>query len=79
MPVDDLDGDGPEDNTVPELDAEHVRKDVTRWLEALENPTKALNAWEEDFLESVSDDFTRYGRLTQNQMDKLEEIYDRKA
>jgi len=38
-----------------------------------------LNDWEEEFVESVETFFKKNGYLTENQEDKLEEIYRKKS
>jgi hypothetical protein len=53
-----------------------LAKDIAIWIAALEDQTDRMSAWETSFLESISDQFEN-GNLTENQINKLKEIYDR--
>jgi hypothetical protein len=52
---------------------------AAQMLEALEAPYKILNAWEQEFLENVTDQFNRNGRLSERQYQVLERIHTEKA
>ena len=48
-------------------------------LNALETPLKDLTKWEENFLESVSDQFQRTRDLSDRQLEVLDRIYTEKT
>lgn len=52
---------------------------ITEMLTALETPHKVLTPWEQEFIESVSDQFTRRGSLSDKQFTILERIYTEKT
>lgn len=52
---------------------------IMHMLQTLEMPTRRLTAWELQFLESVSDQFTRRGSLSERQFGTLERIYAEKT
>lgn len=52
---------------------------VSEMLADLVAPRKALTKWEEQFVESVSDQFDRNGSLTPKQIETLEKIHEEKA
>ncbi len=52
---------------------------LREWLEALENPTVSLTAWESQFLESISDQLDRVGCLSAKQAEILRKLYSEKA
>lgn len=57
-----------------------TRKELIKhFLHELETPYKELTAWETDFVESVSDQFTRKGTLSDKQYTILERIYAEKT
>lgn len=56
-----------------------TREMIQHMIKELENPTKKLTEWELGFLESVSDQFTHRGSLSDKQFDKLETIYAEKT
>ena len=46
------------------------------WINAcLTEATKPLSKWEQDFLQSISDDLTFTGKLSDKQIETLERIY----
>jgi hypothetical protein len=52
---------------------------IKTMLEALETPYKTLTKWEEDFVESLTDQFQRKGWLSDRQFEILERIYAEKT
>lgn len=54
-------------------------KVIKDWLKALESPRRELTAWENDFVESVSDQFTQQGSISDKQETILERIYAEKT
>lgn len=52
---------------------------VEHWLEELETPYKRLTDWEQQFVESVSDQLTNRGHLSERQLEILERIYAEKT
>ncbi len=52
---------------------------LREWIDALAAPKKTLTKWESDFVESISDQLTMRGWLSDAQIDKLEQIYADKA
>ena len=52
---------------------------ITHMLTALETPKTPLTPWEENFLESISDQFTQRGTLSDKQFDILDRIYTEKS
>lgn len=54
-------------------------KDIGHWIEALASPNKELSKWEMDFIESVTDQWERYHRLSDRQIEILERIYAEKT
>lgn len=52
---------------------------VKHMLRELEMPAKRLTSWELSFLESVSDQFTSRGSLSEKQVEVLERIYAEKT
>lgn len=52
---------------------------ISRFIEALEQPKKTLTRWEEDFLVSIRDQFDRTGELSERQFEILEKLYTEKA
>jgi hypothetical protein len=51
-------------------------KYITIWIGALEDQTDRMTEWEVGFLESVSDQFEN-GNLTEKQINRLKEIYEK--
>ncbi|HET8773956.1 MAG TPA: hypothetical protein VFP80_09205 [Thermoanaerobaculia bacterium] len=54
---------------------------VAYMLEELDTLSQAdkLSDWEQEFVTSVDDQFGRYGRLSDKQLSKLKEVYERKT
>ena len=53
-----------------------ARQDLyLQWIEKIEREGVNLTVWEEDFIESVSDQMQAGGLLTDNQGETLERIY----
>jgi hypothetical protein len=48
-------------------------------LKELESPSRDLTTWEENFLESVADQYSRSRQLSERQFDILERIYAEKT
>lgn len=61
------------------MKTENTKEMVEHMLKELQRPVKTLTGWELNFLESVSDQFSERGRLTDNQFSKLEAIYAAKT
>ncbi len=57
------------------------KQDLHRsWIDACVNESKKrLSKWEEDFLESISDQLERTGSLSERQAEILERIYAEKT
>lgn len=56
-----------------------TREAIRAMLEALENPSKELTKWEQQFLESIADQFESRGTLTERQQEILDRIYTEKT
>lgn len=55
-------------------------KVIQEWIDDLStSPQKPLSKWEQQFIESISDQFTRSGSLSPLQLEKLEELYEKKG
>ena len=52
---------------------------IKHMLDALDSPRQFLTKWEEGFLISVNDQFSRTGTLSDLQFEKLESIYTEKT
>jgi hypothetical protein len=48
-------------------------------LDSLKTPSRELTKWEEDFIESVDEQFTEHGGLSVKQLEILEQIYAEKT
>lgn len=48
-------------------------------LQALETPSKELTKWEENFLESIAEQFETKGSLSERQQEILDRIYSEKT
>ncbi len=59
--------------------SQEERAEIQHHLDCLQRPYKQLNAWELDFLTSVTDQFNRSLHLTEHQREKLKDIYEKKA
>lgn len=60
---------------MPDLDPERIDEVI----EACQDNSDRLNAWENGFLESVADQWERNRELSDDQIDKLEQIYEAKV
>ena len=65
---------------MPQLPKPKDRQEVIqRMLEALEAPVKELTKWEENFLESVKEQFESRHSLSDRQFEILDGIYNDKT
>jgi hypothetical protein len=48
-------------------------------LNELETPYKNLTKWEEDFVASINEQFTKWNKLSDRQFEILEKIYTEKT
>ena len=62
-----------------ERKVDHLDKDVGRWLRDLEVPRKALTKWEEEFVESVREQWEEGKGLSERQREVLEGLAERKG
>lgn len=53
------------------LDVKRIRE----VLDVVESETDKLSAWEQQFIESASDQYARNGSLSEKQLEVLERIY----
>ena len=68
---------GHEWKAAPKLDDQTLWRS---WIDAcLTEATKPLSKWEQDFVQSISDDLTFTGRLSDRQVEVLERIYTEKV
>lgn len=56
-----------------------TRETILHFLTELQSPAKPLTQWEENFIESVSDQFGNRGTITAKQFEILERIYAEKT
>jgi hypothetical protein len=56
-----------------------MSKRIQAMIDELESPRKELSPWERQFVESVSDQFTRRGFLSEKQEETLQKIHEEKA
>jgi len=61
------------------MSTEDRRQLIEHMINSLQMPSKRLSSWELQFLESVNDQFTDRGSLSQRQFEKLESIYTEKT
>lgn len=52
---------------------------IKDWIERGLNESRGLSKWEEDFLDSISEQFDRSGYISTKQLDILERIYVEKV
>lgn len=52
---------------------------IEDWLSQCENQFTKLSKWEQDFVESLREQFTQRGRLSEKQLEILERIYAEKC
>lgn len=57
----------------------HKKEVIRDWIERCMDEARGLNAWEVQFLESISEQFDLRGSLSEAQEDKLEQIYVEKV
>jgi len=55
------------------------KEQIRMMLDALETPSKELTKWEQQFLESIADQFDRTQTLSDKQFDILDRIYAEKT
>ena len=55
------------------------QKLIEQMLQALETPSKELTKWEENFLESLNEQYQTRGTLSDRQMEVLDRIYSEKT
>lgn len=53
------------------------RETIKYMIEFCQSQLENLSHWEQNFIESVSEQFDEKGNLTDTQCDKLEQIYDK--
>jgi len=58
---------------------ESKKKLVEEWFKSIEETGVNLSKWEEDFVESVKEQFTKRGSLSEKQLEILERIYAERA
>lgn len=56
-----------------------TKEQIAFMIDSLGVPIKSLTPWEEQFLESVSDQFDRSSSLSDKQFEILERIYSEKT
>lgn len=52
---------------------------IQSMFQALDTPSKDLTKWEENFLESISEQFEQSKSLSERQLEILQRIYDEKT
>ena len=52
---------------------------IAHMLDCLKTPSRELTKWEEGFVESVDEQFTKRGSLSEKQIAVLERIYAEKT
>ena len=52
---------------------------IETMLNALETPSRELTKWEENFLESIADQYQKRGSLSDRQIEILDRIYSEKT
>jgi uncharacterized membrane-anchored protein len=52
---------------------------IAQWIEAVETEGRGLTKWEQDFIESISEQFAERGSLSDKQEEILERIYAEKT
>lgn len=52
-------------------------EDIPEMLQDCENRESKLSAWEQSFLQSLSEQYTKKGSLSEKQYDILEKIWNR--
>ncbi len=57
----------------------NTKENIEYFIKELEAPVRELTDWEENFIESISDQFTRRSYLSDKQFEILERIYAEKT
>lgn len=52
---------------------------IEEMLNKLDTPSKELTKWEENFLESINEQYQQRGSLSERQFDVLDRIYSEKT
>lgn len=65
--------------STPPADALRRKKQIQEMLDALQTPSKELTKWEENFLESLAEQFETRGTLSDRQFEILDRIYTEKT
>lgn len=52
-----------------------TKETIAHFLSELESPSRPLTEWENNFLESITEQFTSRGTLSDRQFETLERIY----
>jgi hypothetical protein len=52
---------------------------IAHMLDSLKTPSRELTKWEEDFIESIDEQFTERSSLSEKQFEILERIYAEKT
>lgn len=58
---------------------EEQKKVVAEWFKSIEKTGVNLTKWEEDFVESIKEQFEKRGSLSEKQLEILERIYAEKS
>jgi len=52
---------------------------IAGWIEEIQDHGRGLTKWEEDFMESIADQFEERGSISDRQEEILERIYSNKT
>lgn len=52
---------------------------IRQWIESIQESGRGLTKWEEDFIESLADQFEERGSISERQEEILERIYGEKT
>jgi hypothetical protein len=58
---------------------DNTKDNIEYFFEALESPTRDLSKWEDNFLDSIREQFEERGSLSDRQFEILERIYAEKT
>ena len=58
---------------------EYTPDDLKQWITLIQEDGVGLTKWEEDFVDSISDQLERCGSLSERQIEILERIYSEKT
>lgn len=61
------------------MERDATRREEERWLGELDNPRKPLTKWEEDFVDSVRQQWEEGRGLSERQREVLEGLAERKG